>query len=319
MSSTASFNQWSFHALGFAEPVDPWPTWPLVGSFVLHVAVGIAVMSMRLPSVIERSESSYQVLLVASPAQVPMEFHRLAPVPDVASLPPMPQQPVEPVAIPDQPEISVQRGEETRRMEEVLTQPVQSVRIPAQPSARASRPVPRVPERVPYSTEGSARVVPPEPPRLTGVPIEQEPMPVPSIAPSVTPKAERERREPAAKFAIPDLSLSKTMVIHQPDFSSTVSSAAENRYWKQIRGRIHEQWTASEIDHSRSLQVVLVFRVERTGQVQGLTVKQSSRNSEYDATVKRAVAAVSPFPPFPPTMTEPYRDITFTFKFQWVQ
>jgi len=91
------------------------------------------------------------------------------------------------------------------------------------------------------------------------------------------------------------------------------SSPEESPYWDDIEIEIDRQWVVSTMHHD---PVVLRFRVERTGQVTGLTIEQSSGNDAYDSMAKRAVTAASPFPPFPPTITDDYRVIHHTFTFQ---
>ena len=57
MSFTASFNQWSFPSPGGGGPVDSASAWPLAGSFVIHVAVCVALMSLRFLPAVEQIEA----------------------------------------------------------------------------------------------------------------------------------------------------------------------------------------------------------------------------------------------------------------------
>ena len=223
---------------------------------------------------------------------------------------------------------------------ELLMPTIQSVRIPEitkpQPANRASGSVPQVPERVSSGAEISVRdltlpIVPPEPPQLATVRIKEEPMPLPPF-PVGTSKSKRDSREPAiANLAIPEL-VSVLTVLRQgstPTASETQdgptaphgaeSASMETSYWGQIRDRIHQRWFVAGMHHLDLLQVVLAFRVERTGRINGLVVHRSSGNNEYDLRAKRAVVAASPFPPFPPTVTEDHLDVNFKFSFQFVQ
>ena len=91
------------------------------------------------------------------------------------------------------------------------------------------------------------------------------------------------------------------------------SSPEKSPYWVDIEIEIDRQWVVSTMPYD---PVVLRFRVERTGRVTDLTIEQSSGNDAYDSMAKRAVTAASPFPPFPPTITDDYRVIHHTFRFQ---
>ncbi len=353
MSSTAPFNQRSFPSLDCAESVDPWPMWPLVGSFVLHIAMYVAFMDLRFLPEVEPTESSYHVSLVTLPAlsasappmtnarpQDPVELHRLPPVSDIEPLLHMPKPSVGPVAASGQQETPVHHPEEADRMAELLTQTIQSVHVPEikkpQPANRASGSVPRVPERVLSNTDISVRdltapIVPPEPPPLATVHIEEEPTPLPPF-PLIASKSKRDSREPAiANLAIPELV--SVLTVRRPDSIPTASetqdgptapheaesSSTETSYWEQIRSRIHQRWFVSGMHHLDLLQVVLAFRVERTGRMNRLIVHRSSGNKEYDLTAQRAVVSAGPFPSFPPAITEDYRDVNFRFSFQLVQ
>ncbi len=347
MSSTATFDRWSFHALGFAESVDPRPLWPLAGSLVLHVVVCVAIMSLRFLPASETPETFYQVTLVNLPdiqAFSPPSPARMSaseqptvteapPVQDAASPPQTPKQQVEPIVAPGKPAPSVPRAEEAPPTEE-WTRTIQAVPIPRitkqQPDNPASALVPkREPSDTDVRARGQSPLVPfPEPPQLARMPTTQAPVPSPPVYPSVASRSKWERSEQAiANLAIPELS---APAVRQPDLPPTVSetrvipitlhaagsSPDENPYWEEIKGRIHQQWFGSGTHHSQLLQVVLAFRVERTGQVNGLTIDRSSGHDTYDLMAQRAVVAASPFPPFPPTITEDYRDINFTFSFK---
>lgn len=101
----------------------------------------------------------------------------------------------------------------------------------------------------------------------------------------------------------------------EPTTTSQVegSSPEESPYVKDIESKIDLQWVVST---RHPVPVILRFRVERTGQVTGLTIEQSSGNDAYDSMAKRAVTAASPFPPFPPTVTGDYLVVHHTFKFR---
>ena len=67
MSYAVPFNLLSFHVSDCADSVATRLTWPLAGSLVIHVAVSIALVSLRFSPSFEQSSSSYQVELVTLP------------------------------------------------------------------------------------------------------------------------------------------------------------------------------------------------------------------------------------------------------------
>jgi len=87
-----------------------------------------------------------------------------------------------------------------------------------------------------------------------------------------------------------------------------------NPYLAAIQKRISSQWIAPPVDVSGTpLQVIVKFRLDRTGNVSGIAIEQSSGNEYYDLAAKRAVVAANPLPPFPQDLTLPYLDAHFSF------
>lgn len=86
-------------------------------------------------------------------------------------------------------------------------------------------------------------------------------------------------------------------------------------YWGRIRAQIDREWVASpvEIHGGEPPQVVITFRLERSGRMKNVLIARSSGNQYFDLAAKRAVVAASPLPPFSKNMTGPHRDLRFTF------
>ncbi len=222
-------------------------------------------------------------------------------------------------------ETPVRRATEASPTPESLTRMIDSVQIPKIKKPRqatmVSESTPQAPETVPHNTEDTMRerppragIVVPPPPSLASVSVGQETMPLQQILPVTTSKSERVRHEHAFDdLAIPAVNETQTM---PTELLADGASPEESSYWEDIWVRIDPKFVVPPARlHDRSLRVVLAFRVERTGQVSGLTIERSSGNDAYDLIAKRAVIAASPFPPFPPTITEDSRKVHYTFTF----
>ena len=100
-----------------------------------------------------------------------------------------------------------------------------------------------------------------------------------------------------------------------PASSASRNSPGRNRYLALIEAKIEEKWVAPRVSIAENHpQVILKFRILRTGEVQNLGIKQGSGNSYYDAAAKRAVKAASPLPPFPKDLKSSYLDLLYKFR-----
>ncbi len=232
----------------------------------------------------------------------------------------------------------VERATEESPTAAALTRIIDSVRIPDHkkppPAQTASASAPRVPEPLPRNTarkvrelRSQANIAAPAPPPLAKAPVGTVPTPSPSPTPAVSSKPERDgRKRITANLRIPALPASGSRHAVAGETGSDapsilasldgVGSETGQKYWGQLTSRIRGQWIIPITLDSHPRQAVLAFRLERTGLVKQLRVAQSSGHSEYDAIARRAVNAASPFPPFPPTITESSLDISFTFSFK---
>ena len=90
-----------------------------------------------------------------------------------------------------------------------------------------------------------------------------------------------------------------------PTTSIQASEAGASPYWGLVQQRINSKWIAPPVDLTqRFLQVVIRFRMDRSGKVSEVVVVQSSGNDYFDNAGKRAVLAADPLPPFPVEITE---------------
>ena len=96
--------------------------------------------------------------------------------------------------------------------------------------------------------------------------------------------------------------------------SSSKNSKGQNRYLGLIQAKIDQQWVAPPVAANEdNLQVVLKFRILRSGAVTNLGIDRGSGNPYYDSAAKRAVQAADPLPPFPSDITESYLDVRYNF------
>jgi TonB family protein len=86
------------------------------------------------------------------------------------------------------------------------------------------------------------------------------------------------------------------------------------RYLALVQSRISEQWVAPPVDVTgRSYQVVIKFRLHRSGRITDVVVERESGNGYYDDAGKRAVLSVGSLPPFPPYVAEEVFETHFSF------
>jgi TonB family protein len=163
-----------------------------------------------------------------------------------------------------------------------------------------------VPESTPTATEHAtpqpARVSPPRASMSEEVNrlLEQPPV-----------RVEPSRPAPAAESRV----ASKPPTLRTPVTTLQASGvAAGNPYLALIQRRISEHWTAPQVGMTgEHFQVMVKFRLDKTGQVSGLVIERTSGNEYYDLAARRAVLAASPLPSFPPEITQSYFDAHFSF------
>lgn len=154
----------------------------------------------------------------------------------------------------------------------------------------------KVPE-VPVAPSASKPV--PAPPKQ----VETRPVVSPDLLEKLQRPTEQIRRPPEQRVAAarPATPLSAAA----PTTSIQASEAGASPYWGLVQQRINSKWVAPPVDLTqRFLQVVIRFRMDRSGKVGEVVVVQSSGNDYFDNAGKRAVLAADPLPPFPAEITE---------------
>ena len=99
-----------------------------------------------------------------------------------------------------------------------------------------------------------------------------------------------------------------------PSSQSSRNTAGQNRYLALVQAYIDQQWVAPPVKaHEKNLQVVLKFRILRSGKVIDLDIAQGSGNSYYDSAALRAVQRANPLPPFPSDIHKFSFDVRYNF------
>ena len=153
----------------------------------------------------------------------------------------------------------------------------------------------------------------------------------PNRVPAVSKKFRTEIDQQLAKLKIPDVAPiesirtrlqlqevkpgdSESASSSSSPSSSSKNSKGQNRYLGLIQAKIDQQWVAPPVAANEdNLQVVLKFRILRSGTVTNLDIDRGSGNPYYDSAAKRAVQAAVPLPPFPPEISESYLDVRYNF------
>jgi TonB family protein len=152
------------------------------------------------------------------------------------------------------------------------------------PLTRTSPPRPSVSEEVDRQLQKLEQA----PPKI------ETPKPVTSAEPQVASKP------PAARTPVTTLQASGV--------------AMGNPYLALVQRRISAQWTAPQVDVTgQPLQVVVKFRLDKSGRVSDIVVERTSGNEYYDLAARRAVLSANPLPSFPSDMAQPYLDAHFSF------
>jgi len=269
----------------------------LAVSLALHLAGLVVVVSVRFTPKIERLQAT-QVTLVSLPQAQPQPAP-VEPSPPAAqpAPPPSPPKPVAPQAR--------------------ASAPI-AAKVPVMPSIKENMTMKSADNRLRNALRGIER--PPEAPRLG----EYRPVPVP-VAPAPVPKAQEKQpslselaqqmeqaQRPQPKAAV----TSKPKPAAKPVTAIQVSGddSGLSRYLAIVQGKISEQWVAPPVDAgNRSYQVVIKFRLHRSGRISDVTVERESGNGYYDDAGKRAVLSVGPLPPFPPYVAEETLETHFSF------
>lgn len=105
-------------------------------------------------------------------------------------------------------------------------------------------------------------------------------------------------------------------VFYVAPLPATVNRTASSNslsFWSRVESIIKMNWAPPSTGIREEYRVTVKFRFFREGAVSDVTIKESSGNSYFDESAKRAVLAPAYFPRFPPEMPERYQDIEMVF------
>lgn len=276
----------------------------LAVSLALHLCLLALLTSLRFSPSGERPLASYQVSLVSMPQPTRSETPPPSPSPE-----------------PDRPEEVAEPPPSPTRVPE---QSRQAIAIPktVRPSA------PKVPPAHAAPLEDVLRGIelPPEAPKLSKLSL------VPAASPlhrSETSKKEIDKL--LSKLQVPEVQVlppppkespmaaqespPQQVVAAKPATAIQVPGATGfNQYLARVQNKISSQWIAPHVDLTgRTLQVVIKFRLDRSGVVSNVSVETTSGNEYYDVAGTRAVLSANPLPPFPREMSDANLDAHFSF------
>jgi TonB family protein len=86
-------------------------------------------------------------------------------------------------------------------------------------------------------------------------------------------------------------------------------------YLRLIQSKIGERWAPPRAAAAGGERVVVLFEIQRDGQIREPTVERSSGNNLYDQAAIRAVTEASPLPPLPPEFKAASLRVHFGFEF----
>jgi TonB family protein len=297
----------------------------LAVSLALHLCLLALVTGLRLSPAGERPLTSYQVSLVSMPrlarsapppalrSTEPDRPREPAEPPPVRATKPATTPPVRPSARKVAPDIAVSplpKGLDLKRQPKIQMQDVlRTIELPPEaPKLGKLSPVSPL-DRVETSRRDIAKLLGPlnvpEVQALPPTPIELSvsSVEVPPQVPSRPSSQQPTEQATAAPIVQP------TSAIQVPGIVPGL-----NRYLALVQSKISRQWVAPEVNLTgRSLQVVIKFRLDRSGVVSHVTVEKPSGNEYYDMAGTRAVLSANPLPPFPQDMSDTTVDAHFSF------
>jgi len=305
-------------------------------SLVLHLAVLLVVLGIRLTPHGERPLAAVEVNLVTSltpektvaparpaepvkrvdvkPAPIPVPVR--APAPALKTLTPT----ATPVSVPARPSVAkdilkdLDLPPDAPKFGELT--PAKTI---AQPKAQApvKLQVPDLP-RIPDVPERAVKT--PQTPQRTSISeeldreLEEELKKVKEFTPAAKLEIPKEAKEapvrpvPQQEAAIPQVKAPQTQL-------KTSGASGTNPFWGRVEAIIKSQWEPPPIDVTgTTYSTVIRFRFYRNGTVREVGVQQSSGNPYFDDAGKRAILKPRQFPVFPADMTEAYQDVEMVFR-----
>jgi colicin import membrane protein len=246
------------------------------------------------------------------PAPVPSPVMRQVETKPVQVPMPLPPRPVlnrdvlRGIAPPDVPKLgqvnSIPAGtpKETRAQTQTDVQKMLNNLTLPEPTAPAPQPTPPQSARINPPRSSMSEEVTRQLQKLDQVPSKVEPSKAEPSKATTMPESQVASKPPAARTPVTTLQASGV--------------AAGNPYLALVQRKISEHWSAPQVGASgEQFQVVVKFRLDKTGQVSGIVVERTSGNEYYDLAARRAVLSANPLPSFPPDMSQPYFDAHFSF------
>ena len=267
--------------------------------------------SPSIPKPVEQS----QQLVEQSPSVTPSPSLAKVPKPAIAppntTLPPEEIKPVPPVV------------EKPKPIEKTpLLSELDSTSIPL------PKPVPP-PEEKPSRATETATPKPDLPPVATNLPPKPKPLEPPSVPETVpTPPSEQETPVGSGSASLLGGTYRKTLSedssssffnpqanASQQAFNPSGSDARQDLnlgpYFDEIRRRVKRNWKPSSAGDNR--HTVLVFSIQRNGQITGLRVVQSSGSEKVDRESLEAVQKSGPFAALPENFPNEQLNVEFNF------
>jgi protein TonB len=175
--------------------------------------------------------------------------------------------------------------------------------LPPPPPVTPPTAAPALPREAPRLPEPPRIAAPPTAPTAPAAPA--APAPAPSVA------AARPSAVDPIRLGRPNAPSATTgsIAVDASDFPFTY-------YLRLIQSKIGERWSPPRAAAAGGERVVVLFEIQRDGQVREPTVERSSGNSIYDQSAVRAVLEASPFPPLPPEFKASSLRVHFGFEFQ---
>ena len=170
-----------------------------------------------------------------------------------------------------------------------------------EPTSTSAQPTMAPPARISPPRSSMSEEVSRQLQKLEQAPPKVEPVKTPvTPVPAVTPELQVASKPPATR--VPITTLQATGVV------------AGNPYIALVQRKVSEHWTAPQVGvSSEQFQVIVKFRLDKTGQVSGVVVERTSGNEYYDLAARRAVLSANPLPSFPSEMTQLFLDAHFSF------
>lgn len=262
----------------------------LAVSLAVHLLFLALMTGIRFTPKVERLQAT-QVTLVSLPQVQP----EAAPPPPVEEAPPPSPKPAAPPAR--------------------ASAPI-AAKVPVMPSIKENVTMKAADNRLRDALRGIEQL--PEAPHLG----EYRPVPVPPIAETKTQEKQPSLSELAKRLEQVQRPQPKAAVASKPKPAGKPVTAIQvsgdesglSRYLAIVQNKISEQWVAPPVDAAnRSYQVVIKFRLHRSGRISDVVVERESGNGYYDDAGKRAVLSVGPLPSFPPYVTEEMLETHFSF------